>query len=305
MSDIIVGPSEEHPTHHFSLEQAGGAKMGFIGCDRAGSPTGLAFREAPYPTTVMRVSQGAGGYGDYEYPFTPLVQGDTSGGRGNEDFETDTTRYADSKGIDTRRGDILLAGKPTETLAKAHYPSGSGNVIDPERELTTIEYLTRYQWPGGSGSIRVKVKGIGNFILPPYPPNLDPDYWQTCNAIFSIYDGSWANPDGTPQLGEPLYRTSIILPVDQTAEFVFDVPEIAAGTWVYVGFFGGIAVELIGSTNESYWRSTLGAPMSGTEVGTAINFTYIQDAQRVNGKLFEYKGGMYLLRMMPGNRTTS
>jgi hypothetical protein len=80
MSDIVhVGPDEPRPTHHISLYNGKDA-IGIILCDRNGTPTPLNIREIPVPKTVLKTSTGPGGYSDFEYPYTPIVQEDWAGG---------------------------------------------------------------------------------------------------------------------------------------------------------------------------------------------------------------------------------
>lgn len=103
---VLVSPTEVSPTHHLSLTD-GTNTLGFILCDRKGNPTNLALRETPVPPTVMRVSQSDQGYADFEQPYSVWVQDDWSGGRGQEDFEEDKTRFYDSYRAFTQRGDII------------------------------------------------------------------------------------------------------------------------------------------------------------------------------------------------------
>ena len=113
---IDVGPTAKYPTHHLSLTD-GVTTLGLLLVDRNGKPTGLSLSETPTPPTVTRISQGASGYGDFEQPYTPYIQSDWSGGRGQEDFEGDTTRYTDGYRIDTRRNDLICGPKETRTIS--------------------------------------------------------------------------------------------------------------------------------------------------------------------------------------------
>lgn len=100
-------------TGHVSLSD-GTVTLELMLCDSQGRPTRLAMPEQGYPRTAMRTAQGAGGYSDFELPYTPIVQVDWSGGRGNDEFEKDARRYSDGYQVDTSRSGLILpAGKAT------------------------------------------------------------------------------------------------------------------------------------------------------------------------------------------------
>lgn len=130
--EVFVSPDEQNPTHHISLS-IGAETVGLILCDRSGNPTGLGIKEIPVPRTVTRVSQGAGGYSDFEYPFTPISQTEWIGGRGAEDFESDTTRFADSFQVDTSSG--ALSNGPHL------FPSDVHTTFNTQYGGTTSDYM--------------------------------------------------------------------------------------------------------------------------------------------------------------------
>lgn len=107
MADIRVAPDELRHTHHISLSD-GTTEVGLVLCDARGNPDARMMRPSSTPQTPMQVSSGDSDYGSYELPYTPLTQKSWEGGRGQEDFEDDKTRYADSFSVDTSHGDIIL-----------------------------------------------------------------------------------------------------------------------------------------------------------------------------------------------------
>ena len=105
--------SEVHPTHHATLT-AGGVTVGFVLCDSNGQSNERAITVSPYPRTALKTQQGTGKYADLQGPYFVLAQDDFSGGRGNEEFERDDTRFFDSWNLDTtREGSVVLGGMPT------------------------------------------------------------------------------------------------------------------------------------------------------------------------------------------------
>lgn len=118
---VAVSPTTVKPTHHISLTD-GTTTLGLTLVDGNGRMLNTLARSG-YPRTALRMGTGAVGYGDFEPPFTPLVQSDWTGGRGLEDFDSDSTRYFDSWGVDTTHGDIILGPKETYTTGHdTQYP---------------------------------------------------------------------------------------------------------------------------------------------------------------------------------------
>lgn len=115
---IVVTPTSPYSTHDIRLTK-GSTDIGLILCDQRGRPSPLGMQEQPSARTAMRVAQGAGGYGDFELPYTPLVQGDFSGGMGGREFESDTTRFYDGNCVDTSRGILMPAGAKQATSGYA------------------------------------------------------------------------------------------------------------------------------------------------------------------------------------------
>lgn len=114
---INAEPAVAKKTHYVSFEQ-GDTKLGLVLCNGRGEPDSRALQLGKMPTRALQFSQGDPDYSDMELPYTPITQKDWSGGRGQEDFEKDKTRYSDSQNIDAMYGDVILGPKATEvTLA--------------------------------------------------------------------------------------------------------------------------------------------------------------------------------------------
>lgn len=97
---IRVSPAETEPTHHFKLEDRNGKLLGLTVCDDQGNPKSLydtsLYYKQPIETTALKQTSGASSYDIFDYPYSPIVQDDLSGGRANLDFERDSTKYFDS-----------------------------------------------------------------------------------------------------------------------------------------------------------------------------------------------------------------
>lgn len=122
---IAVSSTISMPTHHAKLTDVNGLVLGLVLCDRSGKPldslqADLAGR------TLLQISQGQGGYGDREYPYSAENQSDFGGGRGNKWLDEDSTAYYDGDGADTTTGAILPAPN-AELVYNFSEPSFSGS----------------------------------------------------------------------------------------------------------------------------------------------------------------------------------
>jgi hypothetical protein len=111
--EIRVSPDEPHPTHHIQLTDRANRTIGIILCDDKGQPL-KQFSKIPVETTAQKQTSGSSSYADYDYPYSPIVQDDLSGGRGSLDFERDSTKYFDSFRTKSGRANKAFAG-PQET----------------------------------------------------------------------------------------------------------------------------------------------------------------------------------------------
>ena len=104
---------EAFPTGFASLSD-GTTTIPFIFTDGQGKKNPLSFRSDPYPRTALKTTTGEGKYSDLEPPYFAIPQDDFTGGRGNEDFENDTSRYFDGHWLDTsKEGGVVLGGRET------------------------------------------------------------------------------------------------------------------------------------------------------------------------------------------------
>lgn len=106
---IRVSPTEALPTHHVSLEDRDGRKIGLILCDGSGNVS-PSFSGTPVERTALKTASGNSGYGDFEYPYSPIAQDDWSGGRGSLDIERDSTKYYDSFRLRTSKANKAFLG---------------------------------------------------------------------------------------------------------------------------------------------------------------------------------------------------
>ncbi len=109
----VVNSTTMTPTGDVSLAD-GTTTMNLITCNNAGEQDELGIirnnaKQSPFIAVFGNVK-----YDDDNPPYGTMIQQDWSGGRGQEDFEDDTTRYYDAVGIDSINGKtgLILNGLP-------------------------------------------------------------------------------------------------------------------------------------------------------------------------------------------------
>lgn len=115
---ITVDDTTSTPTHHASLTD-GSTTVGFIFADSQGRPDVRAAKRYPLQRTAIKTSEGASKYSDLELPYLSIAQDDWSGGRGQETFDDDNTRYFDSCRMFTAQSGFLYP-EGVETFGKGY-----------------------------------------------------------------------------------------------------------------------------------------------------------------------------------------
>ena len=111
---VEVGPDVKNNTHHVSLTD-GEKTVGLIVCDSKGAADPFNISMSPNQRSSLRTKSGTTKYEDLEEPWSATAQDDWSGGRAQEDWETDTTKFFDSKRCQTAFNQIYCA--PLERYA--------------------------------------------------------------------------------------------------------------------------------------------------------------------------------------------
>src|SRR3990167_10119352 len=91
MAIINVGPDVKNPTHEISLSDG----VETWGLKLENGPAGV--REASQHPSTLRFTGGGTKFGDYEPSLSHIEQRTWKGGRGQEDFVDDATRFYDSQ----------------------------------------------------------------------------------------------------------------------------------------------------------------------------------------------------------------
>lgn len=117
---IQATPDSANPSNHFTLKDRTGKMLGLTACDPNGNVLDLydksLYVKIPVETTAMKQTSGSSSYDIFDYPYSPIVQDDLSGGRASLDFERDSTKYYDSYRTSSGRPNKAYAG-PLEEYA--------------------------------------------------------------------------------------------------------------------------------------------------------------------------------------------
>jgi hypothetical protein len=150
---MTVTGTSAHPDRHASLSD-GSTTIEFIFTDGEGKKNEKAFRAEPYPRTSLKTTQGDSKYSDLEPPYFAIAQDDFTGGRGSEDFESDTSRYYDGWKVDTsKESGVVLGGMEDYSNFSLHLKQMPGNVTWQGLYSTTT-YIARQITASGNPTMR-------------------------------------------------------------------------------------------------------------------------------------------------------
>ena len=107
---VDVLPNHPTPTHHVSLTD-GVTTIGLIAAGQNLAPDPLTIGRSPVDRNPLKTSSGNNKYSDFNYPYAVIAQDNFSGGRGQNLFSNDATRFYDSYRMQTdRAGKFFLGG---------------------------------------------------------------------------------------------------------------------------------------------------------------------------------------------------
>ena len=162
---IRVGPTEKQPTHHVKLTDRNGNSVGLILCNDKGEPAPM-YNRTPIERTALKTTSGGGSYADFNYPYSPIVQDDWSGGRGNLNFESDSTRYFDGHRVTTRHSNKVFLG-PQEWFSNGYrslnYPINKG-YHRAYQETIVAPFTASSTYTSGRVWLRAQKNGTPNNI---------------------------------------------------------------------------------------------------------------------------------------------
>lgn len=225
---IKVGISEPRPTHDISLTDNSGNQVGLILTNRLGVRDPKGILEGNMPRTALRTSQGNVGYDDLELPFTAEVQNTMVGGRAQEEFARDRTKYSDGFRMDTTR-EFPICG-PAEISQTGLIPSTNiNNAVDQDHY-----FILEHQVVMAAAHTMAETKTIYGITL-------------LCNQLplggtlyYSILDRAAGDPD----YGLPPAPSTIDAPADyQSSVVLLPTTWTKSYTEIYLPIAEGVEVE--------------------------------------------------------------
>ena len=120
--------NDKNPPFHLILDDG----KSTIGLDVLPNPDALG--RSPVSASSLKTTTGNQSYSDLRPPYMVIAQDDFSGGRGNNEFEKDTTRYYDSSGLNTERNTEVILG-PREGY-------GTGIIDDVRNIPGSMHYIS-------------------------------------------------------------------------------------------------------------------------------------------------------------------
>ena len=143
-------PSIARRTHDVTLRDSLGRTVGLKLATSRGEHDAFGFARTPVDRSALKTSSGQSSYSDYQYPYSPIVQDDWSGGRGGLDFERDTTKYNDSHRVRTGLPNAAFLGPQEQFTSgyRGHDFFAPGNVyfdkLTTTNRTVTVVAATSY-----------------------------------------------------------------------------------------------------------------------------------------------------------------
>lgn len=276
-------PTETKPTHDITLSD-GVTTLGLRLCDARGNPDPRGMVETALPRQALQIRQGQQGYDDQEYPYSPIVQSDWSGGRGQLDFERSTARYYDANRIDALGdGRLILGG--LETYTTGYYSSTGTATRDSTRAAgsTTNLYLIA---SSVTPSANISVRRLR--------------FWLSDTASASATLRAAIYSDSSGPNTQTVISDYVTVTLTTTAKAVdFEIAETAltASTkyWVVLEIAAGctITVGRVGTASgNAIWVKDGADAWGSVASNTCIAFTLYTAASGF-AHFFEYKGALY------------
>ena len=278
--------TDKNPSHNITITD-GSTTYGLNIVDGEGNINPRAFTRTPIPRTGIKTSTGSTKYGDFEFPYMSIAQDDWSGGRGNNNFDEDATRFADSQRLTSRHSKrLMLGGQETWTDGYRdvdQYMPGSLTWQTLTGSSRYIEYEFSASATYTAEQVYVWVRRRGS------PGTL------TCG----IYSDSGGDPNTA--LAEATITTSNITDtVSVLQRFNYADQSLTSGTAYHIVIYGAA-----GDNSTNYWQvgtdaaDTNNVTQSSSDGSSWSNASYdlyfrnVDSNTDVSALFFEYKGALY------------
>ena len=269
-----------------------------IPCDTAGNFSWTGVTRAPLERNAMQTSNTSNQYSDLQRPWISIPQEDWGGGRGNEIFTKDTTRYSDGKRAQAAFQECIFNG-PLD-----YYSNGSINraiSTNCPQSLHWEKVLESKKYVGvkflnisaiTSGEIYIHIRRRGTPSAP-----LIAELVTALNANTALYRHQFTTTEINDTLAE-------------FKKFTFTNVSLSANTNYY------IRVRTNSGDSENYWEIGCGATNNNNTYisrnGTSFTSASFEMLYRVANaqtdqrcKFFEYEQLQFAVRQQGENGTPS
>ena len=292
--EVSVTPGNQQSTHHISLSD-GQRTVGLKAVGAGKDPNPLTITRNPIDRNPLKTTTGNSTYSDFDFPYTVIAQDNWAGGRGNSQFEKDTSKYADANGINVERVNMaFLNGRETYTTLRAGNVNLPGSMsmtalIEGQRGLA-VRFAANASYSASEIALWIrKVGDPGTLTVGIYSDNAG-----AINAL--LKSATLAAGTLTDTLSELRY-------------FAITAQALVSGTYYWIVVSGAAA-----DTSDSHWKvgvkdqniSTKQSANLSAWLNSAVNLYYsiVDGTTAMDGKFFEYRGATYFVTN-PSNNTAS
>lgn len=224
----VANPTTDEPSHQATLSD-GTTTVGLkLYNSRTGKVDHRAISRVSLNRSALKTYSGSQKYGDLEQPYIAIAQDDWSGGRGQADFEENTSKYYDAFNIDTTGEKLRLVGMPQYTTGyKTMYTSNHNQYSDDQTDwgnamsaisltgteayyavqithndtaMNQFEFLMKYTGTPGSLSVKLYTDNAGSpdaVVVTGYTASytslgLSTTEWKRCTVNYAWTPGGSA-----------------------------------------------------------------------------------------------------------------
>lgn len=290
VNSIRCSATETKPTHHMTLSD-GTTTVGLIAVNGQTEPDFNAIRREPFPRSTFRMNNSGGPLSEQKPPYGDFERTTWIGGMGEENAESDSTKYWFGKNVWTCvDGKLILAPRVAQAKlpwtcengrnfntpggASMSITSGYGTIAV---KFTTTEAVTVY---GLRFYGKVYIEGGTSITARIYTNSGDLPNTLVCGATISSTSISGTNkPDRS---FTAVLSSSATLSATTTYWFVVDRGNSASTVALYGSFTGAFTTKV---ANEV-----------GTWVTSSQDVIFELITESISkGKLFTYKEGQYCI----------
>lgn len=297
---LTAGVGTKNPTHDIKLTDLNGIEAGLILANRNGRQDPRGMSVSSMPRTALQMSQGNGGYDDMLPPFVTEVQSTWIGGRAQDTFSNDRTRFYDSFRLDSTK-EFPVCGP------KALAQTG----IDTAGSVAVGDGVTRY----------MMIASLAFPVLAVYKPTAEMNVTQIDIKISSAQEGWTLYYSVIAGLEQPSYTTYATKAGYAYSKHIDDtIPSTNLGEWVSLpitstnvttdkylylvllgvpdgeSWSGATLTYTTPCANSGVYRSTPAGSEWATVAADSFLHAIIYETVEFDVKLFEYKRQLYLVK---------